>query len=234
MRYLLLSIIIISLVGILMVPNAFGNEIIVTNVPGAGTRGCEETNSCFNPNPVRININDRITWTNPDRAAHTVTSGNPTDGPDGYFDSSLMMAGGSYSKTFTSYGTYDYFCMVHPWREGTVIVSGGTSPSNPTSKTSTFLKLDSLDNTFKLQGQNSEADVIITGQLLTGDRKSSIPDAKIKLVTDGFSLAEVYQTQTTDANGKYRLKIILGKNFVGQQMSIQAVFSGGEKWANYF
>jgi len=38
------------------------------------------------------------------------------------FDSSLIMAGGSYSHTFDTAGTYVYFCMVHPWMEGTVIV----------------------------------------------------------------------------------------------------------------
>jgi predicted secreted protein with PEFG-CTERM motif len=32
------------------------------------------------------------------------------------------MAGGSFSHTFDTAGTYDYFCMVHPWMEGTVIV----------------------------------------------------------------------------------------------------------------
>jgi len=32
------------------------------------------------------------------------------------------MAGGSYSYTADTAGTFDYFCMVHPWMEGTLIV----------------------------------------------------------------------------------------------------------------
>jgi predicted secreted protein with PEFG-CTERM motif len=64
-----------------------------------------------------------VTWENVDNAAHTVTSGSPADGPDGVFDSSLIMAGGAtFSHTFDDVGTYDYFCMVHPWMQGSVIV----------------------------------------------------------------------------------------------------------------
>ena len=55
-------------------------------------------------------------------AAHTATSGSPADGPDGVWDSSLMMVNGSYSVTLDDEGTYPYFCMVHPWMSGTVIV----------------------------------------------------------------------------------------------------------------
>ena len=171
MRYLLLSIIIISLVGILMVPNAFAKEVIVQNVRGTSTAyDCEETNSCFNPNPVRININDKITWTNPDKAAHTVTSGNPIIGPDGYFDSSLIMAGDSYSRTFTSFGTYDYFCMVHPWMTGTIVVSEGTSSSSSTSKIYSNVILDPLPSTFNAEGSDSRADVTFSGELTTAEK----------------------------------------------------------------
>jgi predicted secreted protein with PEFG-CTERM motif len=68
-----------------------------------------------------------VTWENVDNAAHTVTSGSPSDGPDGVFDSSLIMAPmqgvvKTFSHTFDDAGTYDYFCMVHPWMQGSVIV----------------------------------------------------------------------------------------------------------------
>jgi len=32
------------------------------------------------------------------------------------------MAGATFSHTFDTEGTFDYFCMVHPWMQGTVIV----------------------------------------------------------------------------------------------------------------
>ena len=63
-----------------------------------------------------------VTWENGDTAAHTATGGSATEGPSGVFDSSLIMAGSSFSHTFDEAGTFDYFCMVHPWMAGTVIV----------------------------------------------------------------------------------------------------------------
>ena len=80
------------------------------------------------PNPITITAGNTVTWQNADTAAHTATSGSATDGPDGVFDSSLIMAGSSFSHAFYNAGTYDYFCMVHPWMEGTVIVEGTSVP----------------------------------------------------------------------------------------------------------
>ena len=39
-----------------------------------------------------------------------------------------MMVGGSYDVTLDEAGTYPYFCMVHPWMLGTVIVEGEAEP----------------------------------------------------------------------------------------------------------
>ena len=119
--FVLLSV--VSMVAI--APSAFADHTsaTVTNALGSSTPGCEDTNSCFDPNPVTIAMGGTVTWENTDTAAHTVTSGSPADGPDGVFDSSLIMAGGaSFSHTFDDAGTYDYFCMVHPWMAGSVIV----------------------------------------------------------------------------------------------------------------
>jgi len=94
----------------------------VTNAPGSATPGCEP--NCFVPTVVTIGAGGTITWQNTDNAAHTATGGTPTDGPDGVFDSSLVMVGGSYSHTFDTPGAYQYFCMVHPWMTGIVLVGG--------------------------------------------------------------------------------------------------------------
>jgi len=109
-------------------PSAFaehgegGMAATVTNAPGSSTPGCEATDSCFVPSTVVIALGGTVTWENTDNAAHTATGGTPTDGPSGAFDSSLVMAGGSFAQTFDSEGTYPYFCMVHPWMQGTVVV----------------------------------------------------------------------------------------------------------------
>jgi len=90
---------------------------------GTSVPGCEETNTCFIPSSVTINVGDTISWSNDDTAAHTVTSGKPAAGPDGNFDSSLLMAGKAFDVTFDNAGKYDYFCMVHPWMVGKVVVN---------------------------------------------------------------------------------------------------------------
>jgi plastocyanin len=90
---------------------------------GVSVPGCEETNECFIPSEVTVKVGDTVTWSNDDSAAHTVTSGTPTDGPDGIFDSSLFMAGTTFSYTFDKAGEYNYFCMVHPWMTGKVNVN---------------------------------------------------------------------------------------------------------------
>ena len=91
---------------------------VATSVPG-----CEETNSCYSPADVTIKAGDTVHWMNVDTAAHTVTGGSPADGPSGVFDSSLVMADAVYAFTFDEIGSYDYFCMVHPWMTGTVTVN---------------------------------------------------------------------------------------------------------------
>ena len=87
---------------------------------GTSVPGCEETNECYIPATVSINAGDTVSWSNDDTAAHTVTSGSAADGPSGVFDSSLLIAGGTFEHTFDSSGTEDYYCMVHPWMTGSV------------------------------------------------------------------------------------------------------------------
>ena len=108
----------------MMKEEMMGPQTVDVSMPsGTSSPGCEETDSCFIPSMVSINSGDTVNWINDDTAAHTVTSGSPSDGPDQIFDSSLVMAGTSFEFTFDNSGSYDYFCMVHPWMVGNVQVS---------------------------------------------------------------------------------------------------------------
>ena len=95
-------------------------SVEVVPVSGSASPGCEP--ECYDPSTVTISAGGTVTFVNSDTAPHTVTSGTATDGPDGVWDSSLIMMDMSYSVTLDSPGTYDYFCMVHPWMQGIVIV----------------------------------------------------------------------------------------------------------------
>jgi len=109
-------------VGVLstIAPSAFAQT--VSAPVGSALPGCEDTDECFIPSTITVDVGTTVTWSNDDTAAHTVTSGSAADGPDGVFDSSLFMAGAEFSHTFDAAGEYSYFCMVHPWMAGVVIV----------------------------------------------------------------------------------------------------------------
>ena len=112
--------------GVVATPAAYADHPTAqVSVPaGTSVPGCEETNECYIPADVTVDVGGEVTWSNDDTAAHTVTSGTAEGGPDGHFDSSLFMAGTTFSHTFDEEGVFDYFCMVHPWMVGTVTVSG--------------------------------------------------------------------------------------------------------------
>ncbi len=95
---------------------------------GTSVPGCEETSECFVPYEVTVDVGGVVTWSNDDSAAHTVTAGGAGDGPSGVFDSSLFMAGTTFSHTFEAEGEFPYFCMVHPWMEGIVTVQADEGP----------------------------------------------------------------------------------------------------------
>ena len=113
-----------AIVAGIATPSAFADhtEASVSAPAGSSVPGCEETDECFIPSTVTIDVGGVVTWSNDDTAAHTVTSGSAAAGPDATFDSSLFMAGTTFEHTFAEAGEYPYFCMVHPWMVGTVIV----------------------------------------------------------------------------------------------------------------
>ncbi len=112
--------------------NAFAEVATVSAPQGTSVPGCEATNECYIPYEITINVGEEVTWSNDDSAAHTVTAGSAAEGPSGAFDSSLFMAGTTFSHTFEEAGIFPYFCMVHPWMEGIVYV--GTAEVTTTSE----------------------------------------------------------------------------------------------------
>ena len=96
------------------------HEIIIPE--GVGTPGCEETDECYIPSSISITAGHSVVWNNIDTAAHTVTSGSSSEGSDGLFDSGLFLSSTTFEHTFDEPGSYDYFCIVHPWMIGNISV----------------------------------------------------------------------------------------------------------------
>jgi len=83
--------------------------------------GCEKIDRCYIPSVITIQSGQQVTWVNEDSAFHSVTSGfygSPTE----LFDSGHLDPFESYTVDFDETGTFDYFCTLHPWMKGQVIV----------------------------------------------------------------------------------------------------------------
>ncbi len=95
-----------------------GDVIMPTKV---SRPGCEEIDRCYIPSVIVIDLGKQVTWVNQDSAFHSVTSGF-YDEPTELFDSGYLDPFESYTLYFDEIGTYDYFCTLHPWMKGQVIV----------------------------------------------------------------------------------------------------------------
>jgi plastocyanin len=69
----------------------------------------------FNPYGVRVDVGATVKWTNDGRVGHNIIV---TDQPDGAGDdfgvvTSDFLSGDTYEYTFTTPGTYSYYCSLH-------------------------------------------------------------------------------------------------------------------------
>lgn len=107
-------------------------EVTVIDVPvhkitinkGSSSPDCVNDDSCYDPSSLTIQKGEIVQWINNDDFSHNITSGNLADGPDGFFESGieLIKTGESFGHTFNQSGTFEYFCQVHPWKQGTIII----------------------------------------------------------------------------------------------------------------
>lgn len=147
MKFLILAILSIFIVF----PASYAEEYFVDIPYGAFN---PELNTpaevWYDPPQIRIVAGDTITWYNDDREGHTVTSGESSGRygwmsdnfgtPDGLFDSGNFSPGDSWSFKFEENGTFSYYCTIHPWMEGIVIVENKIPdyPHDATGKKITF------------------------------------------------------------------------------------------------
>jgi len=73
-------------------------------------------NFTFSPKELTVAVGTTVKWVNHDDIPHTVVEKKTT------FRSKALDTDDSYSFTFTSAGTFDYFCGLHPHMVGKVIV----------------------------------------------------------------------------------------------------------------
>ena len=91
----------------------------ISIVPGSGS---PNSGLFYEPSPAKVAVGSTLTWTNDDTLPHTVTSGNPEKGPNSIFDSGIMSADKSFTYTFDKVGVLEYYCAIHPWMIGKVMI----------------------------------------------------------------------------------------------------------------
>lgn len=77
----------------------------------------------FSPASFNATVNGpAVIWKNSGTAPHTVTANATANGSLPSFGSSTLSAGNTYQFTFTAAGTYYYYCNIHLWMKGVIIV----------------------------------------------------------------------------------------------------------------
>ena len=79
----------------------------------------------YDPTPANVAVGTTVTWTNNDATLHTVYSGTPDDSANAgkLFQSTYMAKGQTFEHKFDTAGTFDYYCTLHPFMIGKVVVS---------------------------------------------------------------------------------------------------------------
>lgn len=193
---------------------------------------------------VDILVGDTIVWKNADSAAHTVTSGIVSEGPDDIFDSNLFGPGKSFSYTFTETGDYPYYCLLHPWMEGTILVTAGYSIVPNVGKLvgdgETYFDVEYDFNRLLANPEINEDEKSITFEIV-GDAQSDIHDLELRLPSelidgnfviwiDGEKITNFEQTKDGDLNILYvslepnsELLTIIGTSVVPEFGSISMI-----------
>jgi LPXTG-motif cell wall-anchored protein len=97
----------------------------------AGDPGVSVADFHFAPATTTIHAGDTITWSNDGPSSHTATARN------GGFDTGVLKKGQSASHTFTQPGTFTYFCQIHPFMHGTIVVLAAITSAATTTSAAT-------------------------------------------------------------------------------------------------
>ena len=88
---------------------------------------CQASLDCYTPSIITVSVGDVITMINSDSTAamHSFTAGSVdgfTPSPSGTFDTGIMSADDSFEWVPESTGEVPYYCLLHTWMQGTIIV----------------------------------------------------------------------------------------------------------------
>lgn len=124
-------------------PSATSGSPTPSATTTGGSAAIEMRDTAYSPKVLAVPVGAKVTWTNRDPIRHTVTPADPQawgDGGSGVDIADWLDQGGSYSKTFTTPGTYVYYCVPHAaqgddgeWlgMVGTIVVGASSNLPGP-------------------------------------------------------------------------------------------------------
>ena len=121
-----------SIVGAALLGAAVGSVlaggVLIAGAQTGPTKAAEVgiDNFTFNPQKLTVKAGTTVTWTNRDDIPHGIAATSNSFARSGALDTE-----DHYSFTFTTPGTYQYFCYIHPHMTGTIVVEAAAG-SNAT------------------------------------------------------------------------------------------------------
>jgi plastocyanin len=101
-----------------------GNQPVA--VPGTPVPGVTHVfihNFAYQPANIQVVWGTTVTWTNQDTAVHSVVLPHISDSETDIRESGPLNHGQSFNYTFLARGTFQYYCIEHPYMIGIVTVT---------------------------------------------------------------------------------------------------------------
>ena len=148
-------------VGTTTTPAAFA-EVTIEPSPDAGSMGCENTSvGCFVPSTATVDVGEKVIFSNTgDTHKHTFSSGLSSDNEAGtIFGGKFLKPGESEEWTPDTAGEFPYFCMIHPWETGMIIVQEAEAEEAPVETPSEEAPVETPSEEAPVETPSEEAPV---------------------------------------------------------------------------
>jgi plastocyanin len=124
-------------------------EVIIPQ--GAYSPQCVKADTCFVPTSLQIPEDSIVEWKNKDSAPHTIVSSDNSNS----FSSRVLNYNDEFNVDFSSLGSgvYSYYCSIHPWMKGEIIVG----MSSVSSQTPTTESTEELDEDYSLETRDDSS-----------------------------------------------------------------------------
>ncbi len=183
---------------------------------------CKINFQCFRPYIAVILETGIVTWKNYDDAVHSVVGGNGE--PNNRFAYNVL-PGKSVQHRFDIEGEYHYFCDIHPWARGKVLVMDPRIPEKPnySSRDDAPLEIYSVTNSGSLLVHNNDQVIKENRDLwfeIIGHASEDNKSKRVQVMIIKPDGSETKLTSSTNENGFYNLPISLHEKWLEGEYTI--------------